>query len=112
MNWLVSRHGPLEARKAVIKELEEIKFLLRLEKMDHQLSPERTGVSAELRLSTQWFRRWIIGEKCHCQPSTQTISVEFTNSFQRYLPSMDGNVHDNLILVGFWWGRRLVQCQW
>jgi len=45
-----------EARKAVIKKLEEIGALVKIEKMTHSVGhSERTGVMVEPRLSTQWF---------------------------------------------------------
>ena len=45
-----------EARKAVVKKLEEIGALVEIEKMTHSVGhSERTGVPVEPRLSTQWF---------------------------------------------------------
>ena len=45
-----------EARKAVVKKLEEIGALVKIEKRVHSVGhSERTGVVVEPRLSTQWF---------------------------------------------------------
>ena len=45
-----------EARKAVVKKLEEIGALVKIEKRVHSVGhSERTGVMVEPRLSTQWF---------------------------------------------------------
>ena len=59
MNDLAGKYAGMDrfaARKAIVKDLEDIGRLLKIEKMIHSVGhSERTGVVVEPRLSTQWF---------------------------------------------------------
>ena len=45
-----------DARKAIVKDLEDQGYMLNIEKITHSVGhSERTGVPVEARLSTQWF---------------------------------------------------------
>ena len=80
-----------EARKAVVKKLEEIGALVKSKTCSQCWSPERTGVVVEPRLSTQWFVKMDqLAKNAIANQDTEGQGRILPTSFQRYLPSMDG----------------------
>ena len=79
-----------EARKAVVKKLEEIGALVEIEKMTHSVGhSERTGVPVEPRLSTQWFVKMDQLAKMLLPTKTQTTRLISTHLVST-IPSFNG----------------------
>ncbi|WP_019773655.1 valine--tRNA ligase, partial [Streptococcus sobrinus] len=98
-----------QARKAVVKKLEEIGALVKIEKMTHSVGhSERTGVMVEPRLSTQWFVRMD-------QLAKNAIANQETDDHVDFYPSRFNdtflqwmeNVHDWVISRQLWWGHQI-----
>ncbi|MBN2941706.1 MAG: valine--tRNA ligase, partial [Streptococcus sp.] len=98
-----------EARKAVIKKLEEIGALVKIEKMTHSVGhSERTGVMVEPRLSTQWFVKMDQLAKNAIANQDTDDKVEFypprfNDTFLQWME----NVHDWVISRQLWWGHQI-----
>ena len=98
-----------EARKAVIKKLEEIGALVKIEKMTHSVGhSERTGVMVEPRLSTQWFVKMDQLAKNAIANQDTDDKVDFypPRFNDTYLQWME-NVHDWVISRQLWWGHQI-----
>ena len=98
-----------EARKAVVKKLEEIGALVEIEKMTHSVGhSERTGVPVEPRLSTQWFVKMDQLAKNAIANQDTDDKVEFypprfNDTFLQWME----NVHDWVISRQLWWGHQI-----
>lgn len=98
-----------EARKALIKKLDEEGYLIKVEKMTHSVGhSERTGVVVEPRLSTQWFVKMqpLAEAALKNQESEQPVNFyppRFENTFKTWME----NVHDWVISRQLWWGHRI-----
>lgn len=112
MNELAGKFEGMDrfkARKEIIKELEEIGHLIKIEKMVHSVGhSERTGVVVEPRLSTQWFVKMapLAKEAMDNQSTDQAVNFvpeRFENTYMRWME----NVHDWVISRQLWWGHRI-----
>jgi len=98
-----------EARKAVIKKLEEIGALVKIEKMTHSVGhSERTGVMVEPRLSTQWFVKMdqLAKNAIANQDTDDKVDFyppRFNDTFLQWME----NVHDWVISRQLWWGHQI-----
>lgn len=112
MNELAGKYDGMDrfkARKAIVKELEELGHLIKIEKMVHSVGhSERTGVVVEPRLSTQWFVKMapLSKEAMDSQATEQAVNFvpeRFENTYMRWME----NVHDWVISRQLWWGHRI-----
>ncbi|MFV0561289.1 MAG: valine--tRNA ligase [Enterococcus sp.] len=112
MNELAGKYEGMdrfEARKAIVKDLEEIGRLVRIEKMIHSVGhSERTGVMVEPRLSTQWFVKMepLAEEAIKNQDTENAVDFyppRFNQTFLRWME----NVHDWVISRQLWWGHQI-----
>ena len=59
MNEAAGKYAGMDrfaARKAIVKDMEELGYLVKIEEMTHSVGhSERTNVVVEPRISTQWF---------------------------------------------------------
>lgn len=112
MNDLAGKYAGLDrfaARKQVVKDLEEIGRLVKIEKMVHSVGhSERTGVVVEPRLSTQWFVRMapLAQEAIANQETADRVDFYPPRFNQTFLQWME-NVHDWVISRQLWWGHRI-----
>jgi valyl-tRNA synthetase len=97
-----------EARKKIVKELEEIGMIDHVE--DHKISvgtSERTGAVIEPRLSMQWFMRMKEPSKPALQAVMQgvieIVPDKFVNTYRHWLE----NVRDWCISRQLWWGHQI-----
>ena len=112
MNELAGKYAGMdrfEARKAIVKELEALGRLVKIEKMVHSVGhSERTGVVVEPRLSTQWFVKMAPLAKRAIENQETEDAVEFypPRFNQTFLRWME-NVHDWVISRQLWWGHQI-----
>ena len=112
MNELAGKYAGMDrfdARKAIVKELEELGRLVKIEKMVHSVGhSERTGVVVEPRLSTQWFVKMAPLAKRAIENQETEDAVEFypPRFNQTFLRWME-NVHDWVISRQLWWGHQI-----
>ncbi|WP_057746641.1 valine--tRNA ligase [Liquorilactobacillus capillatus] len=98
-----------EARKAIIKDLEDQGYMLRIEPIVHSVGhSERTGVQVEARLSTQWFVKMEPLAKAALANQKTDDAVEFVperfeNTFEQWM----NNIHDWVISRQLWWGHQI-----
>ena len=98
-----------EARKAVVKKLDEIGALVNIEKMVHSVGhSERTGVMVEPRLSTQWFVKMdqLAKNAIANQDTDDKVDFyppRFNDTFLQWME----NVHDWVISRQLWWGHQI-----
>ena len=98
-----------DARKKLVKELEQEGFLVGIEKMVHSVGhSERTGVIVEPRLSTQWFvKMQPLAEEAIKNQQTEDKVHFVPERFEKtYLTWME-NVHDWVISRQLWWGHQI-----
>ena len=95
MNDLAGKYAGMDrfaARKAIVKDLEDIGRLLKIEKMIHSVGhSERTGVVVEPRLSTQWFVKMgpLAKEAIDNQSTDQAVEF-FPTALQSNFLALDG----------------------
>lgn len=112
MNHLAGKYEGMdrfEARKALVKDLEEQGYLIRIEEMQHSVGhSERSGVVVEPRLSTQWFVKMTpLAERALKNQETED-KVEFVpKRFEKTFNNWMENVHDWVISRQLWWGHRI-----
>ncbi|WP_302046930.1 valine--tRNA ligase [Ligilactobacillus agilis] len=98
-----------EARKAIVKDLEDQGYMLRIEPIVHSVGhSERTGVQVEARLSTQWFVKMKpLAEAALANQKTDDrvdfVPGRFENTFTQWME----NVHDWVISRQLWWGHQI-----
>ena len=112
MNDLAGKYAGMDrfaARKLVVKDLEEIGRLVKIEKMTHSVGhSERTGVVVEPRLSTQWFVRMEpLAKKAMANQETDNKVEFFPPRFNQTFMQWMENVHDWVISRQLWWGHRI-----
>lgn len=98
-----------EARKAIVKDLEDAGFMLKIEPIVHSVGhSERTGVQVEARLSTQWFvkmeplaKESLAGQKG--EDRVDFVPARFENTFSSWME----NIHDWVISRQLWWGHQI-----
>ncbi|MGY3724791.1 valyl-tRNA synthetase [Granulicatella balaenopterae] len=114
MNELAGKYAGMdrfEARKAIVKDLEEAGLLVKIEKHVHSVGhSERTGVVVEPRLSTQWFVKMgpLAEQAINAQREEGDNTVNFypTRFNDAYLRWME-NIHDWVISRQLWWGHQI-----
>lgn len=97
-----------EARKQVLKELEEKSFLVKEEVHVHQVGHcSRSGAVAEPYLSEQWFvKTGPLAEPAKRVVESGTITFEPESWTKTYLHWMN-NIQDWCISRQLWWGHRI-----
>ncbi|WP_423189644.1 valine--tRNA ligase [Alkalibacterium sp. f15] len=112
MNELAGKYEGMdrfEARKALVKDLKDQGYLIKVEEMIHSVGhSERTGVIVEPRLSTQWFvKMQPLAERALENQLTED-KVEFVpERFEKTFNNWMENVHDWVISRQLWWGHRI-----
>ncbi|KRN88980.1 valine--tRNA ligase [Ligilactobacillus ceti] len=97
------------ARKAIVKDLEEQGYMLKIEPLVHSVGhSERTGVPVEARLSTQWFVKMkplaqAALENQKTDDRVNFVPERFENTFTQWME----NVHDWVISRQLWWGHQI-----
>ncbi|GGN55400.1 valine--tRNA ligase [Oceanobacillus indicireducens] len=98
-----------ECREQIVKDLEEIGALLKIEERVHQVGhSERSGAVVEPYLSTQWFVKMkpLADAAVALQESDDKVNF-FPERFERtYLHWME-NIRDWVISRQLWWGHRI-----
>ena len=98
-----------EARKAIVADLEEQGYMLKIEPIVHSVGhSERTGVQVESRLSTQWFvKMQPLAEAALKNQETDDrvdfVPPRFEHTFTQWME----NVHDWVISRQLWWGHQI-----
>lgn len=98
-----------EARKAIVKDMEEQGYLVKVEEMVHSVGhSERTDVIVEPRISTQWFVRMkpLAERSIENQSSDDKVTFfpeRFEGNFLRWME----NIHDWVISRQLWWGHQI-----
>ena len=97
-----------EARKLLIKDLEELDLLVKVEQMPNKVGySERTDVVIEPRLSLQWFCKMDELSKPALEnvmnDEVQFHPAKFKNSYQHWME----NIRDWCISRQLWWGHRI-----
>ncbi|GAJ26092.1 valyl-tRNA synthetase [Liquorilactobacillus sucicola DSM 21376 = JCM 15457] len=98
-----------EARKEIVKDLEDQGYMLRVEPIVHSVGhSERTGVQVEARLSTQWFVKMEpLAEAALANQKTDDpvkfVPERFENTFEQWM----NNIHDWVISRQLWWGHQI-----
>lgn len=98
-----------EARKAVVKDLEEQGYLIKVEDHLHSVGhSERSGAVVEPLLSTQWFVKMqpLAQEAIENQKTENQVDFyppRFNDTFIGWME----NVHDWVISRQLWWGHQI-----
>lgn len=112
MNSLAGKYEGMdrfECREAVVKDLREQGYLVKIEKMIHSVGhSERTGVIVEPRLSKQWFVKMepLAKEVIKLQESDDKIIFTPARFEQTFLQWMN-NIQDWCISRQLWWGHQI-----
>lgn len=97
------------ARKAIVKDLEEAGYLVKIEEMTHSVGhSERSGAIVEPYLSTQWFVKMqpLAKQAVDNQETEQAVNFYPPRFNQTFLTWME-NVHDWVISRQLWWGHQI-----
>ncbi|MGN1127153.1 MAG: valine--tRNA ligase [Ruminococcus sp.] len=97
-----------EARKAIVKDLDEGGFLVRVEKHDHNVGTcYRCHSTVEPRVSMQWFVKMseLAGPAIECVKSGKTkfVPERFDKIYYHWME----NIRDWCISRQLWWGHRI-----
>ena len=98
-----------EARKAIVSDLEEQGYMLKIEPIVHSVGhSERTGVQVESRLSTQWFVKMkplaeVALKNQETDDRVDFVPPRFEHTFTQWME----NVHDWVISRQLWWGHQI-----
>ena len=93
-----------EARKAIVADLEEQGYMLKIEPIVHSVGhSERTGVQVESRLSTQWFVAEAALKNQETDDRVDFVPPRFEHTFTQWME----NVHDWVISRQLWWGHQI-----
>ncbi|AEV94986.1 valine--tRNA ligase [Pediococcus claussenii] len=98
-----------EARKAMVKDLEDQDFMLNIEPIVHSVGhSERTGVQVESRLSTQWFVKMdelskLALDNQKTDNKVNFVPERFNHTFDQWME----NAHDWVISRQLWWGHQI-----
>ncbi len=96
-----------EARKAIVKDLEDGDYMLKIEPIVHSVGhSERTGgVQVEARLSTQWFVKMKPLAEAALKNQKTAARVDFVpERFEHTFTQWMDNIHDWVISRQLWWG--------
>lgn len=98
-----------EARKAIVKDLEQAGYLVKIEQHIHSVGhSERTGVVVEPYLSTQWFvKMQPLAQQAIDNQKTDTAVAFYPERFNHTFIQWMENVHDWVISRQLWWGHRI-----
>ena len=98
-----------EARKAIVADLEEQGYMLKIEPIVHSVGhSERTGVQVESRLSTQWFVKMKPLAEAALKNQETDDRVDFVPPrFEHTFTQWMENVHDWVISRQLWWGHQI-----
>ncbi|MBZ6526645.1 valine--tRNA ligase [Aerococcaceae bacterium DSM 111021] len=98
-----------EARKAVVKDLEEQGYLVKIEEIVHSVGhSERSGAVVEPYLSTQWFVKMEpLAKQAIDKQSSETAVEFFPERFNSTFITWMENVHDWVISRQLWWGHQI-----
>ena len=98
-----------EARKAIVKDLDKLGDLLKIEPIVHSVGhSERTGVQIESRLSTQWFVKMKpLAEQALSHQKTEDKVKFWPERFENTYTQWMNEVHDWVISRQLWWGHRI-----
>ena len=98
-----------EARKAIVKDLEDGGFMLSIDPIVHSVGhSERTGAQVEARLSTQWFVKMEPLAKASLDGQDGDDRVDFVPPrFENTFSSWMENIHDWVISRQLWWGHQI-----
>lgn len=98
-----------EARKAIVSDLEEQGYMLKIEPIVHSVGhSERTGVQVETRLSTQWFVKMKPLAEAALKNQETDDRVDFVPPrFEHTFTQWMENVHDWVISRQLWWGHQI-----
>ena len=98
-----------EARKAIVADLEEQGYMLKIEPIVHSVGhSERTGVQVESRLSTQWFVKMKPLAEAALKNQETDDRVDFAPPrFEHTFTQWMENVHDWVISRQLWWGHQI-----
>ncbi|MHA3065959.1 valine--tRNA ligase [Lacticaseibacillus saniviri] len=98
-----------EARKAIVKALDEAGVLIKVEPMVHSVGhSERTGVQVEPRLSTQWFVKMKPLAEAAIKNQQGDDKVNFVpERFEHTFLQWMENIHDWVISRQLWWGHQI-----
>ena len=98
-----------EAREALVKDLKEEGFLIKVEPIVHSVGhSERSGVQVEPRLSKQWFVKMKpLAEKVLENQKTDDKVNFVPERFEHTLEQWMSDVHDWVISRQLWWGHRI-----
>ena len=98
-----------EARKAIVVDLEEQGYMLKIEPIVHSVGhSERTGVQVESRLSTQWFVKMKPLAEAALKNQETDDRVDFVPPrFEHTFTQWMENVHDWVISRQLWWGHQI-----
>ncbi|MCF1627640.1 valine--tRNA ligase [Tetragenococcus koreensis] len=98
-----------EARKAIVKDLEQLERLVKVEKMVHSVGhSERSDAVVEPRLSKQWFVKMqpLAQQAIDNQATEDAVDFyppRFNQTFLRWME----NIHDWVISRQLWWGHQI-----
>lgn len=98
-----------EARKAIVADLKEQGYLIKVEDHLHSVGhSERTGAAVEPYLSTQWFVKMqpLAQAAIDNQKSKDRIDF-FPGRFEDTFLSWMENVHDWVVSRQLWWGHQI-----
>ncbi|HIY91389.1 MAG TPA: valine--tRNA ligase [Candidatus Companilactobacillus pullicola] len=98
-----------EARKAIVKDLEDNGDMIRIEPYVHSVGhSERSGVQVEPRLSTQWFVKMKPLAEMALKNQQTDNKVDFVpDRFEDTFTQWMDNVHDWVISRQLWWGHQI-----
>lgn len=98
-----------EARKAIVADLEEQGYMLKIEPIVHSVGhSERTGVQVESCLSTQWFVKMKPLAEAALKNQETDDRVDFVPPrFEHTFTQWMENVHDWVISRQLWWGHQI-----
>ncbi len=101
--------GRFKARKAVVRELEESKILIKTESHLNKVgTSERTGAVIEPRLSDQWFLKMENLVKPAIKAVLETDEVQlFPKKFENTYRHWMENIRDWNISRQLWWGQQI-----
>ncbi|XJS09909.1 valine--tRNA ligase [Aerococcaceae bacterium WGS1372] len=98
-----------EARKAVVNDLKEQGFLIKVEEHLHSVGhSERSGAVVEPYLSTQWFVKMeLLARQAINNQQTENAVEFFPPRFNDTFIGWMENVHDWVISRQLWWGHQI-----
>ena len=112
MNLMAGKYQGMdrfECREALCKDLKELGYLVKIEKMIHSVGhSERTGVVVEPRLSKQWFVKMkpLADMLIKFQETEDKVNF-FPPRFENTLLQWMYNIQDWCISRQLWWGHQI-----